>query len=325
MERGQFMEAILLLLVVFKATANGTEAPTKIFIAGGKNNEGYLDDVQLLDISSDGTFQSMATLNKPLWGATGALVNEKPIICGGYDGQEYRAECYHITKTAIIPWGTMSEKRAGAASIVVGQKLWVSGGANSKGVSSSSDYMSADGETQLGPELVQPLFGHAMIAFNNSVSMVIGGVSQDESVTAHTHYYNHEENHWHSGPELKIARGGHTAGFVSDQVTGDIYLIVAGGYDQDFLVLNSVEILDSASNEWQPGPELLEKRFRHGMVRLDSDLIAIGGYNRVSKHLSSMERLTCRNGITTCKWTLLSQKLKRARSQFVAIAIPDDS
>jgi hypothetical protein len=33
-------------------------------------------------------------------------------------------------------------------------------------------------------------------------------------------------------------------------------IIVAGGYDNTYSRLSSVEILDEGSNEWQTGPEL---------------------------------------------------------------------
>ena len=51
--------------------------------------------------------------------------------------------------------------------------------------------------------------------------------------------------------DLQKARNGHSVGIIRDQVTNQIYIVVAGGYDGSYL--NDVEILSVTGNAWEPG------------------------------------------------------------------------
>ena len=63
----------------------------------------------------------------------------------------------------------------------------------------------------------------------------------------------------------------------------------------------------------------------HALVSIGSDIIVIGGISDVRQEYvrhSSLYKLSCKNG--DCQWTTLPQSLKFARSDMVAMAIPDD-
>ena len=99
------------------------------------------------------------------------------------------------------------------------------------------------------------LASHEIVAFNESVFMIIGGVrfgSKDSLNSALTFYYFDESEAWAEGPTLIEARSGHVAGFVTDTDTNEKILIVAGGYSGNYL--DSVELFfEHGSNEWVPG------------------------------------------------------------------------
>ena len=59
----------------------------------------------------------------------------------------------------------------------------------------------------------------------------------------------------------------------------------------------------------------------HEIVPFDKDVVIIGGWDG-SSYQSSLHRLTCHN--QDCEWKTMSQQLKVARSDFVAMLIPDE-
>ena len=68
---------------------------------------------------------------------------------------------------------------------------------------------------------------------------------------------------------------------------------------------------------------MTKKLFGHEMVRFDKDVVVIGGGSSISSgYQSSLHRLTCQN--QDCEWKTMSQLLKVARNEFVAMLIHDE-
>ena len=168
-------------------------------------------------------------------GATGGVIGDTVIICGGYDGGNNVDECYRLTSEKKPQLFThMLVERQYAASIVLNDNiLWVTGGWSGAYLA-STEYVTSTG-TILGPNLPQPLTNHAMIAINKTCSMVIGGISADYSATTYFHeqdrtlFYDHNEGEWITGPSLMQARMNHAAGIVTDEVTDESLVAVTGG------------------------------------------------------------------------------------------------
>ena len=194
-------------------------------------------------------------------GATGGLIEDTVIICGGQDSGLYIVdECYSLTseKATFVTQELPQVWRSGEASIVINDNiLWLTGGQNF-GALASTEYVTLT-ETILGPDLPTALFGHEMVAINSTCSMVIGGTSgYSKHVPMHsasTFYYDHNEGEWITGPSLMQARGRHAAGIVTDDVTGEDFVAVTGGvavtegYHSGSL--DSTEILQDG--EWVQG------------------------------------------------------------------------
>ena len=74
------------------------------------------------------------------------------------------------------------------------------------------------------------------------------------------------------------------------------------------------------------GNPLPKKLSGIGIVSIGGDIIVIGGlgydHNYNYKYQSAIYKLSCQNG--NCQWTTLPQSLKFARSNMIAVAIPDD-
>ena len=121
-----------------------------------------------------------------LEGATGGLIRDTVIICGGGIGWNlqhmnfYVDECYSLTSEKATLVTHMSVGRIGAASIVFkNNALWVTGGTNHNGLLASTEYITMT-KTMPGPDLPMALDSHAMVAINSTCSMVIGGYLNEE-------------------------------------------------------------------------------------------------------------------------------------------------
>ena len=207
------------------------------------------------------TCQNMAPFAKEVWGATGALVDGEPLICGGFfDG--YSDECYMITKSSTSLANKMNSKRYGAASVVVNiNKLWVLGGSDGSSYLSSTEYIQIGIGSSTGPELPFAVSYHAMVALNPSTFIIIGGYADGyvSGYSSKTFYYEH----WITGPDMDQARAWHAAGLGIDTASSDQYIAVTGGSGYSGY-LDSVEILFPGESEWQTGKQWSHKKGQIG-------------------------------------------------------------
>ena len=107
-------------------------------------------------------------------GASGGLLGETSIICGG--GHPYTDKCYEVKADKIEPFAAMTNTRYYAASVEINSiTLWISGGFDGYTILSSSEFIQMNGSTQ-GPQLPRALYRHAMVNMKNESTMVIGGL-----------------------------------------------------------------------------------------------------------------------------------------------------
>ena len=178
-------------------------------------------------------------------GATGGLIGDTVIICGGWYNVD---ECYSMTSEKATLVTHMSVGRFHAASIVINDNiLWVTGGEDYNFNNlASTEYVTVTG-TMPGPDLPMALKYFAMVAINRTCSLVIGGISNGDSES--TFFYDRNEGEWVNGPSLMQGRYGHAAGIVTDEVTGEQFVAVTGGSGSGYL--DSTEILQDG--EWVQG------------------------------------------------------------------------
>ena len=157
-------------------------------------------------------------------------------------------ECYKIGKVGVSLHGNMREARHSAASIVLGDKLWVLGGWNGNRLLASSEYILHDGSREDGRNMPMALGAHAAIKINETHSMVIGG-NNNGGYSARTWFYEHLTGHWSAGPNLLRARRHLSAGLITDSVTLETFIVVTGGYNPNG-IFDTVEILDKQGTAW---------------------------------------------------------------------------
>ena len=119
-------------------------------------------------------------------------------------------------------------------------------------IHSSSEFIqTGKNHSVAGSSLPRPLHWHAMVAVENDLTMVIGGVSLNGPDNSNvTYIYDHSSQQWTFGPPLITGRYGHAAFLVTDEVSDENMIIVAAGawYLE---VLNSTEILHD--DKWIEG------------------------------------------------------------------------
>ena len=104
---------------------------SKFLITTGRTGlSGFVTESEMIDLSESGNYQCSNWIDYPIGvqRATGGLVGDLAVICGGWSGIDAIDECYKVTANKAVLLGKMTTKRAFAASVVINDFLWVTGG-----------------------------------------------------------------------------------------------------------------------------------------------------------------------------------------------------
>ncbi len=101
--------------------------------------------------------------------------------------------------------------------------------------------------------------------------------------------YDVDRDGWVSVAPMSTERTGAAAATWNDKV------VVAGGCDSKYAILNSAEQYDPEANRWTPFSSLITRRYGHALVNADNTLYAIGGSD--GSGLSSVERYNAESGV----------------------------
>ena len=232
---------------------------SKFLVTTGWNDDGYQRNSEMIDLSikGDSNCKDWAQFPKDVSGATSGVIQDTVIVCGGFNYDLYESfdECYSLNSKGTTLKTHMFDKRAYAASLVIDETtLWITGGWSSDTVSiqailDTSELITLEGN-ELGPQLPIHVDLHALVAIDNTLSMLIGGRSIVNAGIQTTLYFDHQGHNWIQGPDLMQARIDHAAGVVTDEVTTEKLVIVTGG-DHNGIRLDSTEML--FNNEWNQG------------------------------------------------------------------------
>ena len=183
--------------------------------------------------------------------ATGGLLQNSPIVCGGIDEQlKVSQDCVVIGKQEMKI--RMIAKREGAASVALDQStLWIVGGWNGANSLNLTEFIKLGQPSVKGQDLPFTIRDHSMIQYDEKSIYIIGGY-QNGSLSKKTWIVNPKNGfEIKEGPSLNKGRNSH--GCAKMTLNGRTILVVAGGYNSGYL--DSVEILDPQGNNnvWTQG------------------------------------------------------------------------
>ena len=124
---------------------------------------------------------------------------------------------------------------------------------NGSGDLQSTEIINENGQVSQGPNLPTALNWHAIATVNASTLIISGGrgITNANSFSPMTWYFNHVIQKFQEGPSLMRGRRIHASGTIVDHQTNENIVVVAGGLGNGYDYLDSTELL--INGEWQQG------------------------------------------------------------------------
>ena len=182
-------------------------------------------------------------------GATGGILQNQILICGGNDGDGIVIGSPNLSFEMTIP-------RRLASSVVLNEsKIWVTGGvSNDTCCVNSTEIISLDQPPVPGPYLPIAVSQHSMVLVDESAIYLIGGSLglQNLFPSMKTWIIDPTNYQIKVGPSLCSPRKGHSCSKM--RIEGRNFLIVAGGCNRNG-PLDTVELLDTTNPDqgWKMG------------------------------------------------------------------------
>ena len=167
-------------------------------------------------------------------------------------------------------------------------------------------------ETSLSyPDLPEKLQGHCSLMLNDYI-YCIGGDNKNRPYSVRTNSVLRLNSKKQTSDWEQVAPMNKKRGFLGAAVYGDV-IVVAGGEDENKILLVSTEVYQTSFNEWRIISALKQQRSSHALVSCDGYLYAIGGWSG-SNFLSSVERLDDLKG----EW-INTKTMQTPRGAFAAV------
>ena len=172
--------------------------------------------------------------------ATGGLVGNTPIICGGGIGDNSQASCYSLKEDGA--WKDEADliaarRSASTGSVIIKNKLVIAGGYD-EGNLDTIEVVAPNAKSQtLTINLPVAMHAPCIVPWDIDTFMVIGGNWRIQTLFIHT-----SNNSYTEGP--KLLKGRHWTGCNTIDINGEDYIVVAGSEGASS---KSTEVLQKAN------------------------------------------------------------------------------
>merc|ERR1712062_601127 len=256
-----------------------------------------------------------------VWGATGGLVGNTPLICGGYQ-RRYQNSCYSLKEDGT--WkleSNLNTARNSAANgkVIMNNKLVIAGGSSNENYLDTIEVVAPNTRSRTLPiRLPVAMWGSCIVPWDTNTFMIIGGYSGG-SRRKQTHFIHMANNTYTNGPNLRLAR--HYLACHTMKIDGEDFIIVAGGW----YAFKSTEYLQKANygSGWKKSVDLPAGITNHEIVASKDNKVLYTIGNSYSSDDKDIYKFTCPNSITDCSWTKIPTQLQYGRYDTVAMTIPD--
>jgi len=293
---------------------------TKVLVATGYGSGGkYTEIIDLEDASFNCTLSHFPT---SVHGATGGLVGDTPLICGGAVAwQPPQKSCYSLKEDG--DWKlesnlNLARYSAANGAVIINNKLVIAGGYNENRLA-TIEVVAPNSKSETLPIILPVgLSGSCIVPWDSNTFLIIGGKSRYYSRTQ-TYFIHMANNTYTTGPNLLTARtefACHTM-----QVNGEDFIVVAGGYG----AYQSTEYLQKANygSGWKKSVDLPVNHAEHEIVASKDNKVLYSIGNVYSSDKKDIYKFACNNSITNCSWTKIPTQLQYGRYDTVAMTIPD--
>ena len=259
------------------------------------------------------------------WGV-GGVIDYTPIVCS----MSYQRGCCSILETGCLimsdgEWKEgpkMQILRGGAAGVVVGNKLWVTGGDSESGREVSTELISLDGSEPF-VDLPEPMAHHCLKMINETTAFLT-------DFNDNYYFFDMNTKVWSEKFDLP-------AGFSrSDVLMGDdlcstfefkespVVVLAAGNKDRNGI---SLLHLDNMADGWISGPNLpTSPNYSFSMLTTPSKdgVLKMGGIGGKGwETFDSIWKLTCQETLNNCSWEEQPSKMLLPKFNYLAFWLPN--
>jgi len=280
-----------------------------ILVAAGDSR-----DCQVVDMSSNKTCSNLSPYPFTTHLASGGVLYEVPIICGGYTNGKATDKCYkyNISSQTWELLAKMTTPRTNWPIAVINGTLFAAGGYNG-GSLSSTEYIYSDGTVAPGPNLPNSKNNHCSVTLHDGRVMIIGSNSYDQPKKVLI--FNPKDESFTNGPSLLYNRDYAACTlFKSPMHNYRPVVLAAGGMYQ-----RSAEILDYTNgNAWEEVGSI--PTTHHSDFDGPTALPSLSGFGAYLQYHKFFYELKC--STTSCNWTKMQQELANDVTYNVMMYLP---
>jgi len=281
----------------------------KLMAVGGYTANSH-NKVEVLDITEGGTScPAIANIPSASYGSVGIFINNQSMVCGGWNGEDYVADCvtYDAAENTWQSAGAMREARYAAAAVLLSDtQWWVTGGHdNSQNFLSSTELFTVGQGFSAYTNLPVALGYHNLVKVDDTHVMLLGGNVDSSKVWL----FDLDAEAWSELPDLPVATHQAQAGLV-----GGKEVVVVAGASTD-----ATQVFDLDSNTWRRVNSFNGSLYGGASVPFRDNFLVVGG--RIQ---SLAQRSVFTYDTVEESWLQLPQQLETVRDAFAAFLTPFD-
>nr|WP_245157032.1 kelch repeat-containing protein [Anaerovorax sp. IOR16] len=207
---------------------------SKIFVMGGRNDEGLLDTVEIYDTVNN-TWESGIPLPTPRSHFGSVSVGDKIYVLGGSDNVKM-LNTLDIYDTQSKTWSTgepMPTKRYGLTASVVGNYIYAIGGATTNiqaGIVDKMEIYDIKNNTWTVGKPMSTARRNAVAAVIGNKIFAIGGFGESGYIKT-VEIYDTMEDAWTNGPSIEATRSNAGAATIKNKI-----YVIGGYYPTDTMI-----------------------------------------------------------------------------------------
>jgi len=253
----------------------------------GGYSGGSISSVEIVDLTGNhpGCFPT-ADFPIDIFGAVGAYVEGRVLVCGGDSGFDYEQRCWSYDSVnddwdEEVDISLTRGRRYAAASLTAPDEWIITGGEDTSWIYSFELYRDGHFETGVIPN-DEGISGHCLVRISPTELLLIGGASRT-AYLADVWHYNFQTDIWTAREPMPTSRCLLSCGVVrrKNDATGlvETEVVAVGGYTSSY-IYSKVEIYSVANDEWRESPTNFPVFVSNAeVIQFGETFMVVGGYD----------------------------------------------